>query len=171
MTRYNWSWADYEREAAKERRRAEKEAASKLDRMEERLDQRLKDARAEHQRVSPQGISTADSASGCEGQAAAVTTGPAEPEAVVVTPKAVLAGKACQSRTLDRAVEQPSDKPATSKARPAPPPGIGEKLDLSSAPSAMEMAAESWRISEPQECDACGKKRRTPCSDGGCPML
>lgn len=125
MSKPAWSWADYERCKRREERRAKRAAA-------------------EISSVQAQGVTTADSASGCEGRAAEVSIGPA-PAKVAASPH--VAVKARQSRTsLDlrkayhaqlRAQIKPSNCGAVSV--------LGAKIDISAAPSGMEAAAERWR--------------------------
>lgn len=138
MAKYNWSWADYEREVAKERRRSAKKGNAKLDQMVDRLDARLRStppaARRRQTKPIPQGLTTADSASGCEGRAAAVSNRPAEGR--VLAPS--VPGKARQSRVSS----QPCKDPLGDLSIPF---DRGAKIDISVAPSAMEVGAAKWR--------------------------
>lgn len=78
---------------------------------------------------------TADDASGCEGRAAEVTSGPAPVQQKAAPHEAV---KARQSRTT---ILPPPSGAMRSDRFAAP----SRKIDISAAPSGMESAAERWR--------------------------
>ena len=142
MPKPAWSWADYHRAAAREKRAAER--------------RRAKAGVSEIAGVVAQEESTADNASGCEGRAAEVLSGPA-PVEVAASPHVTV--KARQSRIEPIKVDyNPRDPAPVPPALPLAPHfqarrSPSGKIDISAAPSGMEAQAERWKGKGPAPMD------------------